>query len=182
MPTPGETPNDAFAMLRTLLADRFHLVVHHENRILPVFVLGTEASDKRLGPKMHASTRDCAAGEMQAGTTADGAPSCAMRFGPGRVLAGNQTVPALAQTLSRYLQRAVMDRTGLQGRYDMSLEWTPAPGEGLQTSADPNAPRGPADGPSLVTAVKEQLGLKLESAQGPVDVLVIDSAERPAVD
>ena len=103
-----------------------------------------------------------------------------MRFGPGRILGGNQTMPALALTLSRYVLRSVVDRTELGGRYDVALEWTPSPGEGLQTTVAPSAPpRGPDDGPSLVTAVKEQLGLKLESARGPVDVLVIDHVEHP---
>jgi uncharacterized protein (TIGR03435 family) len=182
MPMPGGTVRDSFAMLRTLLADRFNLVVHHEDRDLPIFVLGMNASDKRFGPKLHASTRECAAGAIPTGSTSDGAPLCALRFGPGRILAGNQTIPALAQTLSRYLLRAVVDRTGLPGRYDMSLEWTPSLGEGLQTSADPNAPHGPADGPPLVTAIKEQLGMRLESTRGPVDVLVIDHVERPLSD
>ena len=135
----------------------------------------------RLGPKLHASTRDCPAnGAPPAGTTTDGAPVCNMRFGPGRILGGNQTIPALALTLSRFVLRPVVDRTELGGRYDVALEWTPSPGEGLQTTVAASAPpRGPDDGPSLVTAVKVQLGLKLESARGPVDVLVIDHAEHP---
>ncbi len=182
MPMLGGTVRDSFAMLRTLLADRFQLVVHHEDRDLPIFVLAINASDKRLGPKLHVSTRECAAGAIPTGSTSDGAPLCALRFGPGRILAGNQTIPALAQTLSRYLLRAVVDRTELPGRYDMALEWTPSLGEGLQTSADPNAPHGPADGPPLVTAIKEQLGLRLETTRGPVDVLVIDHAEKPTAD
>lgn len=186
MPTPGGTPAESFAMLRTLLGERFHLRVHHEDRELPIFALVTDKPDARLGPKLHPSTRDCSPAATlgsQAAQTSDGAPTCGLRFGPGRLLGGNQTISALALTLSRYLSRSVMDRTQLAGRYDMALEWTPSPGEGLQTTAAPSAPpRGPDDGSSLVTAVKEQLGLRLESTRGPVDVLVIDNAERPTID
>jgi uncharacterized protein (TIGR03435 family) len=183
MPSAGGTPAESFVMLRTLLAERFRLVAHHESRELPIFALVTDGPPGRLGPKLHATTRDCTAaanGAPPTATTSDGAPVCFMRFGPGRILGGNQTIPTLALTLSRYVLRSVVDRTELGGRFDVALEWTPSPGEGLQTTVAASAPpRGPDDGPSLVTAVKEQLGLKLEAARGPVDVLVIDHAEHP---
>jgi hypothetical protein len=91
----------------------------------------------------------------------------------------------IAGQLTLYLDRPVLDRTAIQGDYDFTLKWTPAPNEsspqamGLAPRAEP---QGPADsnGPSIFTALQEQLGLKLESTKGPVDILVIDRVERPS--
>ena len=83
------------------------------------------------------------------------------------------------------LGRTVIDKTGLKGEYDFKLKWTPEPGEeGLESLGLPPVPPSPqpadTNGPSIFTAVQEQLGLKLESTKGPVDVLVIDHAEKPS--
>ena len=96
---------------------------------------------------------------------------------PGRILAGGIQIADLAGVLSNFVGgRAVVDRTGLTADYEFDLTWTPEvlPGPSAESfvRADPN-------GPSLFTAVQEQLGLKLEATTGPVEVLVIDSAERP---
>ena len=105
-----------------------------------------------------------------------------MMMGPGQVIAGGVSIGRLTQFLSNFAGRMVVDKTGLDGNFDIDLTFTPdrmprgAPPPGVQMpSIDPN-------GPSLFTALQEQLGLKLDSERGPVEVLVIDHVERPTPD
>ena len=105
-----------------------------------------------------------------------------MMMGPGQLTAGAIPISQLTQMLSMYTQRIVVDRTGLTGNYDIDLTFTPdrmpagpAPPGVQLPSIDPN-------GPSIFTALQEQLGLKLDSDRGPVEVLVIDHVERPTPD
>jgi uncharacterized protein (TIGR03435 family) len=105
-----------------------------------------------------------------------------MRVGPGQIVAGGVPLQPLLQMLSQFTQRIVVDRTGLSGNYDIDLTFTPdrmpqgTPPPGVPIpNIDPN-------GPSLFTAVQEQLGLKLDSDKAPVEVLVIDHVERPTPD
>ena len=94
----------------------------------------------------------------------------------------------LADHLARFVDRVVIDQTGLAGNFDLDLEWTPdnwkmAQPDGPQLSPDiPRLPPASPDGPSLFTALREQLGLRLEATRGPVKVLVIDSVEQPTPD
>jgi uncharacterized protein (TIGR03435 family) len=148
-------------MLQALLEDRFKLQVHHETRQGPVFALLFARSDRAPGPNFHRSSIDCAA--PPAGTR-----GCTSRIGQGRIAAAGTTIAQFAGLLPRFVDRVVIDSTGLMGRYDLELKWTPAPGESPS-----------ADGPSLFTALQEQLGLKLQSQQGPIDMLVIDHVEKP---
>jgi uncharacterized protein (TIGR03435 family) len=171
-------------MMQALLAERFTLRVHREMRDLPIYELVPASRDRRLGPKMQEAAFDCAvaAAARARGETVvppqpvGDMPVCGARANPGRLLAGNYRVSDFARNLSGFAGRAITDRTGLTGIYNFDLTWTPdeppPPGASLPPWYDPN-------GPSLFTAVQEQLGLKLEPATGPVDVLVIDSAERP---
>jgi len=97
------------------------------------------------------------------------------------------TMSEFALDLSRGVNRIVVDRTGLSGQFDYRLEWTPDQlpppiPRSSRPDAPPPPPPAPVDGPSIFAAVQEQLGLKLESTRGPVDVLVIDRAERPTAD
>ncbi len=87
---------------------------------------------------------------------------------------------SFASVLSGYVERPVVDRTGLQGSYDLQLEFSTDFRPGVPI--DPGAPRGPADGPSLFTALQEQAGLKLTTGRAPVDVLVVEHVERPTTD
>jgi uncharacterized protein (TIGR03435 family) len=87
----------------------------------------------------------------------------------------------LSAVLSRLTNRMVIDKTGLSDRYDGSLEFTPEPMM-LPPNLPPGAPASPPDAPSLFTALKEQLGLKLEPGRGPVDVVVVDRIEHPTTD
>jgi uncharacterized protein (TIGR03435 family) len=182
-------------MLQTLLAERFKLVVHHERRELPIYALVLARRDQKLGPKLRRSEVDSAAlrgnpNNPPIPLPAFGTPACdaagGARCSPGLGFAGvfkgsAMTMRELTPYLSRWLDRTVVDRTGLTGAFDVELQFSP---EGL-----PGAPTGPpgverptSEGPSIFTAVQEQLGLKLESTKGPVDVLVIDHAERPTED
>jgi uncharacterized protein (TIGR03435 family) len=116
-----------------------------------------------------------------------------MMVGPGRIMGGGMPLSQLATTLSQSVGRIVQDKTGLTGAYDFTLVFTPdqmpqgpggaGGGVALGVGPPPGAPALPPidpNGPSVFTALQEQLGLKLESARGQVNVLVIDRAERPA--
>jgi uncharacterized protein (TIGR03435 family) len=115
-----------------------------------------------------------------------------MMMGPGRIMAGSMSMTVLANSLSQMVGRVVYDKTGLTGAYDLTLSYTPdqmAAGGGggvaIAIGAGPGGPGGafPApdpNGASIFTALQEQLGLKLDSAKGPVKVFVIDRAEQPA--
>jgi hypothetical protein len=112
--------------------------------------------------------------------------TCGMRMFPGSFSGGSATMTQLTNALARSVSRTVVDQTGLTGNYDVDLQWTSDQmPQGLRGDPPPGAPPLPAidpNGPSIFTAVQEQLGLKLESTKGPVDVLVIDRAEQPTPD
>jgi uncharacterized protein (TIGR03435 family) len=176
-------------MLRDLLEDRFKVAVHHETRDLPIYALVLARTDKKLGPKLSASTVDCQAmmsaamargGPPAAPPQVNGRPVCGMQVGLGRMVGGGFPLSQLASSLSQMVQRVVIDRTGLAGNYDLELTYTPD--QMPQGTPPPGAPAPPPidpNGPSIFTALQEQLGLKLDSQRGPVEVLVIDRAERP---
>lgn len=172
-------------MAQALLAERFKLKVHRETRELPVYALVMARLDRKLGPQIVAAAFDCKSylaalsrGERVAPPPPNGDKLvCGSKMAPGRILAGGIQIADLAGVLSNFVGgRPVVDRTGLTGDYEFDLTWTPEalPGPSAESfvRVDPN-------GPSLFTAVQEQLGLKLEATTGPVEVLVIDSAERP---
>ena len=189
---PGPlTPASSQLAIQRMLADRFRLAVHTETREVPIFALTVARDDGRLGPKLKKSAVDCDAiikANMQVRGDGpriavpqlpDGRSACVFSQRFGRVLAGGTTMANFAQGLSRIHSRIIHDRTGLAGGFDIDLEFTPdstiyrdgAPGPGAPL--DPNAP-------SFFTALVEQLGLKLEAARAPVEVLVIDRIERPS--
>jgi uncharacterized protein (TIGR03435 family) len=176
-------------MLRALLEERFKLSVHHETRELPIYALVVARSDGKLGPHLRRAAVDCdAAGRGNASPPIPQSPTerlpCGMRQAPGRILAGGVPMAPLVGNLSNFVNRVVVDRTGLTGNFDLELEWTPDQPPPLATGVVPPSafPPPPTDGPSIFTALPEQLGLKLESTKGPVDVLIIDHAERPTED
>jgi uncharacterized protein (TIGR03435 family) len=167
-PAPDQIP----LMLRALLADRFKLIVHIETRELPIYALVLARNDGKLGARIRPSTFDCLALRRSANAKRPPPPErggrmpCVTRYSAGSIVAGGASLAELADRLALYVGRVVVDQTGLAGGFDLDLEWTPD-----QTN-----------GPSLFTAMQEQLGLKLESTRGPVEVLVIDSVERPTPD
>jgi len=191
-PAPGVAGPMQF-MMRALLADRFKLTLHNEQKEMPVYNLVVARADGKLGPQLKQSTTDCAA-IMAAGRRGGGPPSppsfnepiqCGMRVLPGTLSAGGFPLSQFAQFLSTTVQRIVVDRTGLTGNFDVNMTWTPDQLPQGRGDPPPGAPPLPAidpNGPSIFTAVQEQLGLKLESTKAPVDMLVVDRAEHPTED
>lgn len=152
-------------MTQTLLADRFALKVHTESKELPIYRMVVAA---KAGKELHKVTA-CAAPEC---------PAFDMLIG-GQITARGVTMEDFAHAMTDVTSRPVRNQTNLAGQYDFRLSWTP-------DDATPGAvgPRGsPAPDPTLAsifTALTEQLGLKLQSDKGPVDVYIIDHAEKPS--
>jgi bla regulator protein blaR1 len=184
------------AKLQTLLADRFSLVTHSEKRELPMYKLSLVRRDGKVGPKMQLSTADCPVPPPPFGRGNPLPPGpmppaqvqrCGMTIGPGRFAGGSVSMPQLAARLSRIVGSMVVDTTNLAGNFELTLEYAPDPNMGGRSDFEgllpPLAPeRPPIEGASIFSALQEQLGLKLESTKGLVDVLVIDSAEKPTLD
>ena len=149
---PGKLkPDQISVLMQNLLADRFHLQYHRETREAAGYALIAASGGPKLKPK--------AEGETAGMNT---------RTGPGvtRATATATSLDMFASYVGNRLGRIVVDRTGLSGAYDFTLEWAPDP------ASDSAAP-------SLTTALREQLGLRLESQKVPMQVLVIDRLDRP---
>jgi uncharacterized protein (TIGR03435 family) len=166
--TPGEVrPNhdEQMSMLRNLLTERFKLTFHREQKVFSLYELEVGKS----GPKLKASTAG---------------PEEPVVMGPGVVYPQRVVLPARNATIGNFvslLQRAILDRpvvdkTGLSGRYDFDLEWAP---DETQFGGDVPTATAAAPSPPLFEAVQQELGLKLEATRGPVDALVVDRVERP---
>jgi bla regulator protein blaR1 len=191
--SPGRD-GPVFDKLKSFLADRFKLVTHVETREQPIFALVLARRDGKLGEKITPSTTDCTPtgpagrGRGQTAPPAPGQrPKCGFMIGPGRIMLGGQTMASIATTLSRFAGGIVVDKTNLPGTYDLELTYAPDPaisptGRDLPPRPGGEPPVANTDAPSIFAAVQEQLGLKLEPTKGPVDVLVIDSAEHPTQD
>ncbi len=140
------------SMLRALLAEHFHLVVHEETRQAPVYelIVGKDGS------------------KLKQGTEVAGG----VRTEPGRLIGTATPMFLLVNQLSRQLGRTVIDNTGLHGKYDFNLRWEP-------DSFGRDTPPSDSPGPSIFTAVQEDLGLKLQPTKGPVSSIVIERMEKP---
>jgi uncharacterized protein (TIGR03435 family) len=193
------TVDMARAMTRTLLAERFRLAVHPEARPLAVYELvtapGNRAArgDRALGRGLRPSAKECAPVTLPAGIPpappppggagmplAPGAFPCPSGLLPGHLSLRGVDMTAFASLLwRRLLQRPVFNRTGFSGPFDIDLTYLPELENinGRPASENPLLPPQILGAPSIFTALQEQLGLKLESARGPVDVLVVDRAE-----
>jgi uncharacterized protein (TIGR03435 family) len=171
-------PDQMWLMLRTLLADRFKLATHWETRDMPIYALVLARSDGRLGPQLRSSTVDCVDAPPAAQAT-DTRPRCRNGGGPWFISWDNFPLSQFAIFLTRHVQRVVVDRTGLSGNVDVDLTWTP---DQIPQTPEQGFPPIDPNGPSIFTALQEQLGLKLESTRGPVNVLVIDRIEQPTED
>jgi uncharacterized protein (TIGR03435 family) len=182
--------------IRNLLKDRFKLVTHTETRELPIYNLVLARSDGRLGPALKESSPECqATAKEYFEATRRGAPMQAppaavaqcvsSQPGIGALGFNGQPIGSLVTVLPQFVERQVIDRTGLTGLYDLTLKWTPEAGIGtpsLLGLPEPLPPPPDPDAPNIFTAVQEQLGLKLESGRGPVEVVVIDRLEKPTLD
>jgi len=177
-------------MMRALLADRFKLTVHYENREVPVFAFVLLKSGK-TGPQLrpHPSDSSCPTEQPSLATPAvvNGLPVFCNGIYPlpasvpGRLRFGgrNVTIEFIADTFSlgTNLGRPMVDQTGLSGKFDFSLEWTQEPSgprpPGAEVPADPS-------GPSFEEALRDQLGIKLQAEKAAVSVLTVDHVERPS--
>jgi len=162
------------AMLRALLSERFKLIVHTEIRELPAFALVVSRSDKRPGPQLRPAEFDCEAAQAAglAPAMPGELPPCTSEVGGpgGGIIGRGQRLSSLARMLTQFAGRTVVDRSGLRGGFDFELRFAEA------TDVPSDATVG------LFTALQEQLGLKLQSIQAPMEVIVIDSIERPTPD
>jgi uncharacterized protein (TIGR03435 family) len=167
-PEGAATPDQVKLMTQALLADRFKLKFHRETKELPTYALAVAKG----GPKFHASEVVPEGSDKPKGTR--------ISIGRGQLSLQGAAMVALANQLGQILGRSVIDKTELTGNYDFKLEWTPD--ESLQSTAGAAGAEGhPAadmTGPSIFIAVQDQLGLKLESTKGPVEILVIERAEK----
>ncbi|HET9358771.1 MAG TPA: TIGR03435 family protein [Vicinamibacterales bacterium] len=169
-------------MLQSMLIERFKLRVHTETRQLPLYYLVPARGDGTLGPRLRKSAFDCTALRARRGPggapPADGSePPCQASFKVGD---GSMTIAfqgESASELARFViperDRPVIDKTNLPGTFDGELTFAPEPLPGF-----PRLP-GSENGVSVYTALQEQLGLRLEPDHGPVEIIVIDGAERP---
>jgi uncharacterized protein (TIGR03435 family) len=171
---PDDRKRERLLMLRQVLIDRLKLTIHHETKELPVYSLVIAKN----GPKLQETKPDPATPGVAVGR---GGPSVTSEGGNGPVTLKVLHCASgdLASVFVPYVGRTVLDKTGLTAVYDFTLQFTPddalkAPASGTGTlPPDPTAP-------SIFTALQEQLGLKLESGKGAVDVIVIDHVEKPS--
>jgi uncharacterized protein (TIGR03435 family) len=168
---PPTGPPVELLMQRTLLEERFGLAVHFETREMPIYALVLARADGRLGLQLTQSLTKCYA-VTQGAPAPVGQPACSARSGNGFTTAVGFPMSSFPDYLAGQVQRTVVDRTGLTGTWDLELTFTPDGFAGQTPAQD-------TTGPSLFTALQEQLGLKLEASTGPVEVLVIDRAQRP---
>jgi uncharacterized protein (TIGR03435 family) len=182
--TPEERHAQLMLMLQSMLADRFKLTLHHDTKEMEVYALVVAKN----GPKLHEAAvtpPDSAPAELP---KPGGPPPKGgiWMTGRGQLNVTGANLGMFANVLSMQLGRIVLDKTGLKGNYEFTLKWTPDEGQGqmFRGAGDGQprdaAPPPDASGPTIFTAVQEQLGLKLESQKGPVDTLVVDHVERPS--
>jgi uncharacterized protein (TIGR03435 family) len=153
------TPNwaETRAMARTMLEDRFRLVLRKEMRSLPIYALRLAEAGK-LGPSLQRSTTDC------------GKAWCGSLIDEGTVKSTGITLDDFAKSMANRAGRVIVNQTGLDGAFDIQLKFSP----------DSGVAGAVLDLPSFFTAVREQLGLRLDAQTGPVEVFVVASAERPS--
>jgi len=192
-------PGQFRMMLQALLAERFQFTAHRDSKELPVYALVTARADGRLGPQILPSGPQCRPflptinvrqplsspstvnAQLRPVSDPNLPPRCGALFRGGHIMAREITMPGLATGLANIVRKSVVDRTGLSGYFDLDVEFTPE----QQMPLGPPLPGAPPDrpidptGPSIYTALQEQLGLKLESVKGSDEILVIEHVEHP---
>jgi uncharacterized protein (TIGR03435 family) len=183
------SPDEARQLVRRLVEERFALKAHTEMRELTIYNLVLARTDRTLGPKIKPSTVDCVPFLTGQRPMQDSPRDSSHRFGlcseggsftPGGLLTprlNGQPLAGLIRHLEEALEQPVIDRTGLKGNYDIELSYLE---ESLADKSVAARAQSVPKGPTLFTALQEQLGMKLEPAPGPVQVLVIDSVSEPA--
>lgn len=166
LPRPSERARQIRTALQKLLAERFQLAIRRETRTLPAYALTVAKGGFKLKTEPY-----------------DEDKGSSMSMGPGKLTAKRTTMDGLANILAGNLDRPVADMTGIQGACDFSLTWTPD--DAVRTEKPTGAGEGPAAatdmaaGPSIFTALQEQLGLKLEPRKAPVEIIVVERIEKP---
>jgi uncharacterized protein (TIGR03435 family) len=176
-------------LLRSLLEDRFKMKARRVTKEVPVMILGFARNDQRLGPKLRVSTIDCVTAVAEAraraagaapGTLAPREPVCAMGGSSASpICARGVTIPQFAEGMSGVYQQPVVNETPLEGRFDVDLSFTPDNPRGPGISYGAVCPPQGDDRPALLTAMQEQLGLRIRPGRAPIEMIVIDSVERP---
>jgi uncharacterized protein (TIGR03435 family) len=160
-------------MMQSLLADRFHLKVTHDTKQVTIYTLSVGKSGLKISETPHAPASAVSGPPRQKGV---------YLAGPGHFVVKDSSISSFAAAISRQpeINTLVVDHTGLDAHYDFELQWTPA--DPIPTAATSNANPAAIDmaGPSLFTALEEQLGLKLAPSKGPMETVEIDSIEEPA--
>jgi uncharacterized protein (TIGR03435 family) len=187
-PDAAAKPGAVNLMIQALLRDRFGLAMHHETRNLPVYALVIATKDGTLGPSLVESKEGGCAPRNPGNPPPRPDPAkpatrwCGLLMMRPRKLSGAAVpIVVLTEQFALRLGRTVVDMTGLEGNYDIDLEWTADDGAipFFGGSSDAVAPPDP-QGQTIFTALKEQLGLKIESRTAPVDVIVIDHVQTPS--
>jgi len=181
-------PDELQLMLQSLLADRFQLTIHRETKELPIYALVMAKKDGKLGPGLVESKEGSCTPPDPSKPPPPLEPGKPPALGCGglmmqpRALRGvGVGMAQFAPMFSRLLGRTVVDKTGLTGKFDISMEWTPDQAQIARLPPDaPKPPPSDPAGPSIFTAMQEQLGLKLESQKRPVEMIVVDRAEKPS--
>ena len=172
--------SDLRLLVKAMLTDRFQLKTHIETRELPIYALVVARGDRRPAAGLQPASEDaCKALADPARRTDDQVPCGVLRATPEEIMAAGIGMAQLARILPVMgvmtgVDRVVVDKTGLTGRFAFRIRYTAA---NVSPGAAP-----PTDAPGLFTALQEQLGLRLEPGRGPVDILIIDSAQQPAAD
>jgi uncharacterized protein (TIGR03435 family) len=165
-------------MLRGLLEDRFKLKFHRETRELKIYTLTLAKPGSPLAAGLvEVPNGECSAETTQQPALKNGTPCGVVNMGPGRIAGQRGRISQLADRLSTLLNITVVDKTGLAGNYNITMTWTPDP-DMEHTMTGDRPPASDVPGPSVFTAIQDQLGLKLVAGKGPVEVIVIDSVEK----
>jgi uncharacterized protein (TIGR03435 family) len=183
--------NRMFLMLQSLLEDRFQLKIHRETRDMPVYALVAAKGGLKLSPPKDNGCVDSAAdappewaggrmaapGEIPLAQPLCGSAGLTLAPTGARMQGGKIAMPELVRRLSLMLDRSVIDKTGFTGLFDLQLDFV---ADETTPAMPPPPPGSDMPGPSISQALRQQLGLQLESTRGPVEVIVVDHAERPS--
>jgi len=172
--------DDVLVMLQSLLADRFHIVLRREIKQLPIYALVMARKDQKLGPRLIESRKGaCTEPDPANPFAVDQMKLCGnFQLGPEGLILVAAPMARLTPLLSRLLGRTVVDRTGLTKNFDINIEWTPD--EFLAMQPPRKGRVQDPTGPSIFTVFREQLGLAFKREKGPVEIFVVERAEKPS--